>query len=194
MMDRRLQDALDSRLEQDMPPIEWGVDPRVPIDRRRLDVLSKLLANHGTKWACYEANESALRLIPDEQGLYMFVWRIPLLFDTERYGGFCFRQVMYVGRAGPDGSSTVRDRFKREYLKYIQADPSFLWSARGSTRAERLGRLLLLRELEFWVCYQRDSDRSLQNWEDDLIKVFSPPGNVVNKSPTAKLGPSRVAF
>ncbi len=194
MIDFRLQTALDARAEQDMPPIEWGVDPRTPIDGRRLKSLERMLVNHGSLWTKYEANRSALHLIPDRPGLYMFVWRIALGFAMASGPSQYFRQVLYVGRAGPEGNGTVLNRFKREYLNYLEGDFATLWSSRSSTRPERLGRLLLLREIEFWVCCQIDTELKLQDWESDLIKVFSPPGNVVHKAPKAKLGKPRAAF
>lgn len=193
-MDYKLKKALLEHAERVIPPLEWGMDVRLTLDEDRLSTLSEAISQNGTKWEKLQANRSALKLIPDRPGLYMFVWRLQVSLHTASEGTYQFRKVLYVGKAGPGGASTIRKRFSAEYLRHIEGDPSALWTTKFQTRHDRLSKLLLLQGLELWHCCSRGDEAHLQNWENDLIKVFSPPGNIINRSPRAKLGKARTAF
>lgn len=173
-----LANALLTNKGVPMPPIPWHMQARGPLEEDRVRVLGKNLQAHGSQWIKCEANESAIGLLPDCHGLYMFVWRVgPEVLCESLPGVKNFRYVLYVGKVGPTGGNTIRKRFQAEYLKYIKGSPDSLWFDKFDSREDRLRRLLQLRPLEVWACRQQGDVRHITQWEGDLVEMFSPPGN-----------------
>jgi hypothetical protein len=146
-------------------------------------ILSSDLAKNCSNWESRLATATLWEQLPDEQGLYMFVWKPQnVQLKTER-NDLAFPWCLYVGKT----EATLRTRYKNEYSKYLEnPDPSQFWDISDSTsRAMRLKRLFALDKLEFWYCTANDV-RLIANLEERLIKAFNPPGNIKNKlKPTA---------
>lgn len=158
------------------------------------------LRNAGQPWEILTATEQAWEAIPDEPGLYMFVWRPWFALDVANARSHGeLRQVLYVGKAGADdaGDRTkggLKQRY-RTYVKHLRSDPDALWSrTEPHTRAELLDRYLCLRPLEYWFTVIPQYEH-VPMLEDRLIKMLNPPCNR-QRTPkiTGKFGPARPAF
>jgi hypothetical protein len=170
------------------------------LDRLGCDQLRADLRCEGQPWEIMTATEHAWEAVPDEPGLYMFVWRPWFTFDVAdaRYHGD-LSQVLYVGKAGTDDagnrtSGGLRQRY-RSYIKHLRSDPDILWSrAEPRTRVQLLDRYLCLRPMEYWFTLIPRHGQ-IPSLEDRLIKMLNPPCNQ-QRVPriTAKLGPPRPAF
>src|SRR4051812_45984214 len=105
-----------------------AVDIRIPLiragDAERQRKLSEMLDELGA-WERLTANATAYHEIPDEPGLYMFVWAPPLwlrfsdpyrVCESATNSCFVTRHVVYIGVAGdPPSKGTLRGRYKNEY-------------------------------------------------------------------------------
>lgn len=150
------------------------------LDERFCTTLAKDLGTDAGQWEVFENVTQRLHEnLPDEPGLYMFVWRPPFAFDVDsklRSGDLA--QVLYVGMAGGASGSknTIRERFKN-YRKHVGSDPASLWEATvPKTRMSLLGRYLTLRPLEFWCSVVPDR-ANVAPLEKRLLKLLNPPCN-----------------
>ena len=139
----------------DGPPA--SLDLLLPIDRHmNLDLCDGLgadLIQQCGPWEVLRATPSLWQQLPDSPGLYMFLFVSSLSLQREPPGApFSPAWVLYVGRAGCDGSrGTLRSRYKSEYQKYVGADPEILWSNKpAENRVERVARCLAVWPLQFW--------------------------------------------
>ncbi|MFG2716880.1 hypothetical protein ACGFW5_01015 [Streptomyces sp. NPDC048416] len=157
--------------------IQLGITPMLDVPAHRL--LQDDLKRHASPWETLTAVESIASSIPDEPGLYMFVWRpaIKLVMADRSEGSF--HQVLYIGHAGGAGElgNTLRNRFK-DYKKHLRGNPEDLWIREPpTTREGRLTHYLALHPLEFW--FATVDDRSMiKNLEDRLIHLYNPPINI----------------
>lgn len=129
------------------------------------------------KWTVMEATTGLADHLPDQSGLYLFIWRIPFPMPTQRDPAMCFRAVLYVGQAGAQhDTGTLKKRYAAEYATIINRSPIAIWNSDMSSRASRLAKLLSLRHLEYWYTVTPAREHLLL-YEDALISLFNPPGN-----------------
>jgi hypothetical protein len=183
-----------ARHRENPPP---GIVMTLPIHHQMdvdfCKVISGDLAKHCAMWEKRLATPELWRSLPAESGVYMFVFASPLAFQTtsETYTP---AWVLYVGRAGsPTSQTTIRDRYRGEYAKYVGKDPEILWTATTrSTREERMSQYLTIYPLQYW--FATISDRSqIPIIEDCLIKLLAP---VINgrQLPRLRPQPPQAAF
>ncbi|GAA2183396.1 hypothetical protein GCM10009848_04900 [Micromonospora lupini] len=168
------------------------------LDTRGCDALAQDLREMAKPWEVYTAASSLKDVLPEDPGLYMFVWRPPFKFELDsgssRPGSIA--QVLYVGQAGataqnPSGN-TLRGRF-REYTRYLDAPPEGIWQDDvAARRASVLSRCLSLRPLEYW-CAVVPNRTQIALLEDRLIKLLNPPANL-NRGPRLRAQPPVPAF
>lgn len=132
--------------------------------------------------SCWERHKAVAGLgpsLPNEPGLYMFVWnpKFSVRFTSEQSASF--RWVLYVGKAGEEGGSgSIKNRYLTEYSKYVGKDASQLWETKEATkREEKLARYLTLRPLEFWYLTMGNV-QEIARLEHRLIKLLRPPLNI----------------
>jgi hypothetical protein len=128
-------------------------------------------------WEVRVATPSLANIIPEEKGLYMFVWRPELCLKRadETTKKSHFPTVFYVGKAGgPDNANTLRGRYRTEYANYIKGID---FAAATSERERKLGQYLRLSAMEYWFTIVDDPD-VINRMETYLRKVFSPPLNI----------------
>jgi hypothetical protein len=153
------------------------------------------LQRHATPWEAHKATERLWEMLPDEPGLYMFVWRPSFRFDVaeNRCPGDLY-QVLYIGQAGAgkDLRTTLKNRYKN-YRRYLKANPAMLWEPdEPVTRPKRLERYLNLRPLEYWYAVVEDRNQ-IALLEDRLMQLLNPPLNRV-RGPKLRLGAAQSAF
>ncbi|MET8170983.1 hypothetical protein [Streptomyces clavifer] len=157
--------------------IQLGITPMLDVPAHRL--LQGDLKRHASPWEKLTAVESIASSIPDDPGLYMFVWRPAIKFAMADRSEGGFHQVLYIGHAGGAGElgNTLRNRFK-DYKKHLRGNPEDLWTREPpTTRAGRLTHYLALHPLEFW--FATVDDRSMiRNLEGRLIHLYNPPINI----------------
>ncbi|MET7299938.1 hypothetical protein [Embleya sp. NPDC005575] len=156
--------------------LQFGITPMMDVSG--LQVLQDDLKRLASPWERLVATESIAIAIPDEPGVYMFVWRPAIkLAMADRTEG-SFHQVLYIGHAGGAGElgNTLRNRY-RNYKKHLRGNPEDLWTREPPTnRDDRLTYYLALRPLEYW--FATVDDRSMiRNLESRLIHLYNPPIN-----------------
>lgn len=161
-------------------PLQFEPTIEILIDSGHCEWLNKNIHHSGNKWERKVAVPTLWTQLPDEPGLYMFVWRpeLALRFAAtpleER-----FFWVLYIGKAGErDGTkSTIKNRYQQEYSKYVGQNASCLWDDTPAERREqRLSRYLTLRPLEYWFLIL-DNIRDIEVLERKLIRMLRPPLN-----------------
>lgn len=180
LVDERIDRVVTRHRDEPSPalPVDWGV-LRL-LDERHCRGLQQDLAEWAAPWELRQATPDLHNSLPDEPGLYMFVWRPPFEFavaDQVMPGGI--HQIIYVGQAGGATSrsaNTLRLRY-RDYLGFLNSEPSKMWAEpAGSGRKEVLSRYLTLRPLEYWFSIVKDR-ALITNLESRLIQLLNPPGN-----------------
>ncbi|MDX2391814.1 hypothetical protein NJL88_17505 [Streptomyces sp. DK15] len=161
------------------PALEFqlGITPMMDVPAHR--VLQDDLSRLASPWERLSATESIVNAIPDEPGLYMFVWRPSIkLAMADRTEGR-FHQVLYIGHAGGAGQlgNTLRNRY-RDYRKHLRGNPESLWTREPPTnRDDLLTHFLALRPLEYWFATVEDRS-AIKNLEDRLLHLYNPPLNI----------------
>ncbi len=174
---------------RDEEPHSLYFEPRLDrlMDSEECQGFSTVLHESGRRWERRPATATLATMLPDERGIYMFVWcpALSLLCDegsdSKAPRAERFRYVLYVGKAGVEEgkTDTLKERFKSGYAKYIGNDPSPLWTERvpdDPKREQLLSRYLALRPLEFWYIILKDM-KEIQTFEKKLIKTLNPPLN-----------------
>ena len=157
-------------------PLQLSLPLDAAIDRAFCEQMSRSVLAKG-QWQVHEATKDLAEHLPDQPGLYLFIWRIPFPMPTLRDKTMHMRSVLYVGQAGADNNTgTLRKRYQSEYASIVGADPAALWQSDMSSRASRLSRVLNLRHLEYWHIINQARDH-LRDYETILIRFFNPPGN-----------------
>jgi hypothetical protein len=188
--------------------ISPAVDIRLPLiqvgNRERQQHVSEMLESLGS-WERLSALPSAVQEIPNEPGLYMFVWCPPLRLRfedpiqvcearaTNEY--FVTHYVIYVGQAGGGGGGgSLRARFRTEYSRILdKRSPEELFSrSQPKGRRERLERYLSLEPLEYWFMVTQDTSH-LKVLERSLQELLNPPGIAQNRASLYK-AETRKAF
>jgi hypothetical protein len=158
------------------PPLQLSLPLGEAIDCAYCEHISRSLLAKG-KWQVHEATKTLAEHLPDEPGLYLFVWRFPFPMPTNTDKSMHMRSVLYVGQAGADNTTgTLRKRYRDEYASIVGADPESLWTEDMANRSSRLTRILNLRHLEYWHIVNQSRDH-LRSYESQLIRLFNPPGN-----------------
>jgi len=157
------------------------------IDVQHCQTISKWLRDLGVKWERAQATATLGDSLPDERGLYMFVWcpKLTLEFEGPPHK-YQPTWVLYVGKAGIEGGThdTIKHRYVSEYSKHVGSNPNGLWDASdGDDRQARLNRYLSVRPLEHWHLVL-STVKDIDHLERTLIKIFNPP---VNRQHGAKL-------
>lgn len=174
---------LQSRLISNRLEKPIGLDLEIPLSYQLDQEYCKVLNNElPGNWEVRRATKGLWRTLPEECGIYMFVFQLPLQLTAERQK-IRPHYILYIGRAGDENSTrTFRDRYKGEYDKYIEGDPAALWEDKPvSSRAEKLRKYLTIYPLEYW--FYRIEDRSkISSIESKLIRFLNPPLNTVGKA------------
>jgi hypothetical protein len=175
--------------------VDWALSRL--LDRRSCGVLAQDLREMASPWEVFNATANLGDMLPDDPGLYMFVWRPPFEFqvDSDSRPG-SITQVLYVGQAGASSQNgagnSLRARFK-DYVKHLEASPEGVWQGDfAMRRASVLSRCLTLRPLEYWCAVVSDRTK-IALLEDRLIKLLNPPANL-NRGPRLRAQPPVPAF
>ncbi|MGV9303844.1 hypothetical protein ACWDLG_10775 [Nonomuraea sp. NPDC003727] len=159
--------------------IQLGIAPMLDVPAHR--VLQDDLRVEASPWEVHVAVPSLTDILPEQPGLYMFVWRPSIRLAMADCSQASFHQVLYIGQAGGSGQggNTIRNRFK-DYCKHLRGDPEVLWTQEPpTTRSARLTHYLALRPLEFWFATVEDRPK-IKNLESRLINLYNPPLNSQN--------------
>lgn len=167
---------------RDEPAATLIFEPSIEIliDTAHCDSLNRSIHESGCKWERRLATPNLGPQLPDERGLYMFVWKPQLALKFEQAPAeerFCW--VLYVGKAGEKDATadTIRNRYLSEYSKYVGKDATCLWDhTPAESREDRLSRFLTLRPLEYWFL-TLENVRDIELLERRLIKMLRPPLN-----------------
>ncbi|WP_084533443.1 hypothetical protein [Nocardia fusca] len=185
--------------EEDSPALPIEVGLLRMLDAASCTQLDDDLREFASPWEVYEATGNLASSLPDEPGLYMFVWRPQFAFavDGRPSSHGSFPQLLYVGQAGAsrtgDGN-TIRRRYK-EYRRYLRASPEALWTdTEPITREQKLSRYLPLRPMEFW-CTTISDRTKIRGLEKRLIRLWNPPLNDSDRPKLrGRLGAARAAW
>ncbi|MEV5484005.1 MULTISPECIES: hypothetical protein [Streptomyces] len=184
--------------EEDSPALPIEVGLLRMLDADNCQQLDQDLREFASPWEVHQATENLAPALPDEPGLYMFVWRPQFQFQVDgRPAQGSFPQLLYVGQAGAsksDCGNTIRQRYK-EYRRYLRASPESLWTdSEPKTREQRLSRYLPLRPMEFWCTTVTDRHR-IRGLEKRLIRLWNPPLNDSDRPKLrGRLGAPRAAW
>lgn len=194
--DERIERLVARHRDEPSPAlrVDWGL-LRL-LDERHCRNLELDLADQAGEWEINRATPELHQSLPDQPGLYMFVWRPVFQFRIaeQRRSGSLY-QILYIGQAGGAGngsSNTLRGRY-RDYIGFLQSEPAQMWAEpAGRTRKEVLARYLTLRPLEYWWTIVKDRE-FIASLEDRLIKLLNPPGNI-NRGPVLRPGTPQPAL
>lgn len=177
-----LNQALTRHREEAAQPLQIHVPVECLVDQGRCDSLRQDIVDwcDGDGWECKIATPTLGRSLPARPGLYMFVWRPPVVFDlAPPLDNQTMWFVLYVGMAGP---GTLKSRYTSEYQKHVGQDPENLWPpAEPKNRDSRLKCFLNLENLEYWYVLINDESR-IQKAEKRLIRILNPPLNIQGKT------------
>ncbi|WP_405848588.1 hypothetical protein OG211_14805 [Streptomyces niveus] len=150
------------------------------LDAESCEQLAEDLVEFASPWEIHRATEDLAPALPDEPGLYMFVWRPAFQFNVgskSLHGSF--PQLLYIGQAGAshtDYGNTIRQRYK-DYRRFLRGNPESLWTETEPTnRDQRLARYLPLQPMEFWCSTVKERNR-IEGLEKRLIRLYNPPLN-----------------
>lgn len=194
--DDEVKSALQRYRDEPLDPLYYAPSIDLLMDGDHCAAIDHLVHGSGGRWERLKAVPSLASQIPDENGIYMFVWtpNIALRFAAPPNVERCF-WILYVGKAGGLDSpgATIRSRYSSEYRRYVGRDPSCLWNGPApETRELRLARYLTLRPLEFWyLTIEKISEIPLV--EKRLLKLLRPPLNYQH-GPKLRPGKTTSAF
>lgn len=165
------------------------------LDSHHCQQLGKIF-HQTSKWERRKAVEGLGPSLPDQRGVYMFVWRPDLLLPFAAGQPEHLSWVLYIGKAGLDTGhkDTIQTRYVTEYGRFVGGDISALWDKHAPReRKERLERYLALRPLEYWFLLLDDT-RDIHLLERKLIRMLAPPLNIHLSGPQLKPGVPVPAF
>ncbi len=176
-------------------PLDFRPSLERMLDSQHCQELTKLF-HRTSKWERRKAVDTLGAGLPNERGVYMFVWRPELSLPFESGPIERMSWVLYIGKAGIDEgeNDTIRSRYISEYRHFVGGDITALWSKDAPTkREERLARYLTLRPLDYWFLLL-DDPRDVQLLERKLIRMLQPPLNRHLAGPRLKVGTPVPAF
>lgn len=168
--------------------------PRIEklVDLEHCQQIQKFVHGQGIKWERRPALASLGHSLPNERGLYMFVWTPKFAFEFDTGTKEAVNWILYVGKAGiTDGKcDTIKNRYMSEYRHYVGCNPSSLWeSVIVENREQRLKKYLNLWPLHFWYMpLSSATNQDIELAERQLIRLFNPPLNITH---TRRLRPSK---
>lgn len=175
---------------KDAPPLTFNFPPTLCLDQGYCEALSEELCIIGQEWEILPATPETYQRIPDQCGIYLFVWNPHFKLRSEN-GNHDLRQVLYVGKANAT-HSTLRSRYKQEYSKIIHSDLAVFWSSNDpKNREERLKKYLNLDVLEYWFLAVENTTAIIDDLESDLIKLLLPPANSHSKNRVIRAKPEK---
>lgn len=153
-------------------------------DRPSCEAIQETFLATTTPWEVHKATANLGKgtSLPDEQGLYMFVWRPFFSFSKADETREHFPVILYVGSTGNAVSDgTIRSRFAGEYSKLLVTDGNLAHEEipEGQmTRESKLKFGLSLKPLEFW-CSVVTKAENINRLENHLLRMIRPPLNTV---------------
>ena len=180
MNDEELKQLLQERRDEEACNLHFNPRLDLLMNSDYCNSLNNLIHRQGAIWERMLATPALGAMLPNEPGIYMFVWKpvLSLRFiaspESEQ-----FTWVLYIGKSGTEGSTTatIRQRYLGEYNKYVGKNAVCLWDvADPQNREEKLSRFLTLRPLEFWYLTMNNASEILR-LETKLIRVLRPPLN-----------------
>lgn len=171
-----LADALIEHRDDPTPFLDLRLPLLKLLDMPYCGALTKKLEDVAGEWETMKATQRAADRLPAQPGLYMFVWRPPLLFRAPRKPD-SFAYILYVGKAGAEQSdATIKSRY-REYARYLEGDPELLWEEPlVRDRRNLFSRYLMLEPLELWYSVIPDR-QEVSRLERQLVHMLNPPLN-----------------
>jgi hypothetical protein len=187
-----IQGVLASKRGISAPALKLSLPVEILCDFEHCKAVSERLEQFEFRWEVAPAVPGLGETLPESSGLYMFVW-VPvfslILAKSEREKNY-FSHVIYVGKTGgADSTGTLKDRYNREYKKFVGECSSVLWEPDGiSSRDKLLRRYLTLFPLEFWhLEFTNDNKNEIDELESTLIKILNPPCNIQKPRPIVKI-------
>jgi hypothetical protein len=176
--------------------IEFAIPPSGWLDLDAIEALEDSIKGASNScWHKARATEDLGQLIPEDPGLYMFIWAPNFRFRREDDKVLRPRHIVYIGQAGHNSQGTLRARYQQEYAKLVHSNPNIHWEQMepDKTRESRVGRHLNLFPLEYWwlPCHQTSM---LGFLEAELINLFHPPANMKIHRVRASAGRTVRAF
>jgi len=153
-------------------------------DTGRCEDLQRMFAATLSEWevAKADATLSSGTTLPNEPGIYMFVWRPAFYFPQSNGSREHFPVVLYIGKTGDrDSEGTIRSRFASEYAPILRnADTHNDEDVHEGqmTRTDKLKIGLSLQPLEFWFSVVKNS-KNVGKLEDQILRMIRPPLNTV---------------
>jgi hypothetical protein len=178
MNDGDFQQLIRARRDEPAHLLQFAPCVERLLDGDLCESVVRIMQSLGVCWERYPAHDALDSQLPDERGVYMFVWRPRIAFAFSTSYQQSLPWILYVGKAGTAGgvADTLPVRY-RTYRRYIGKSPSSLWDRiPPKTREERLSRYLTLRPLEYWFVTVEELDE-IRRLEKHLIKLFRPPIN-----------------
>lgn len=194
--DDDVKSVLHKYRDEPLDPLYFAPSIDLLMDVDHCAAIDRMVHGCGAQWERLKAVPTLSSQIPDESGIYMFVWmpNIALHFAAPPEVERCF-WILYVGKAGGPESpnATIRGRYQSEYRKFVGRDPSCLWNGPPpDTRELRLARYLTLRPLEFWYL-PIEKTAEIPLLEKRLLKLLRPPLNY-QYGPKLRPGKTTSAF
>ncbi len=164
---------------------------RLQLDLEYASRLSMDLCDKGGVWERRQAVPELGSELPDEPGLYLFVWTPTLRLKVDGKNVAPARHVLYAGMT----DVSLRRRFAGEYKRLLWAEPKLMWTdGAWQSRQGRLGAYLSVLDLEYWwLPYASPHVPELADDEKRIIKYFNPPLNDKDRY-RAEIAPPRKAF
>lgn len=187
-----LADALVEHRDDPTPFLDLQLPLLKLLDVAYCKSVNKKLRDVAGEWEVMLATQHAADRLPAEPGLYMFVWRPALRFQS-RAKPDSFAYILYVGKAGAEKSdSTIKKRY-REYTRYLAGEPDLLWrEPLVRDRRNKFGRYLKLEPLELWYTVIPDR-QEVSRLERQLVHMLNPPLND-QMTPKGRLTAPQPAF
>ena len=176
-----IQRALAEYVEEPSPGLVLELHVARLLDAESCTALMERLHKQGGPWEVVPAKEHLDAQLPKTSGLYMFVWSTPAVLSSENED-YPLKYPLYVGKAGNQGGSTLRTRYK-EYSAFIAGDMGKLWETNHpKTRNAMLAKWLTLKPLEYWfLSLPTVEDDEISRLEKRLIRLLNPPLNRSHK-------------
>src|SRR4051812_45987875 len=123
--DDDVKSALHKYRDEPLDPLYFAPSVDLLMDVEHCFTIDRMVHDSGERWERLKAVPTLSSQIPDESGIYMFVWtpNIALRFAAPPKVERLF-WILYVGKAGGTEvqEGTIRSRYQSEYRKYVGKD------------------------------------------------------------------------